>query len=97
MKSMVASFPFSNGLGTIFLYSKRKLLTQHIRGNFASNTKPLPQFWVGPGDEATTVNLVMYRLPHEKKNYGFTPNLHFNPLPTRFNFKFLPPSGEENK
>ena len=30
-------------------------------------------------------NLVMYRLPHEKKNYGFTPNLDFNPLPTRFN------------
>ena len=40
-------------------------------------------------------NLVMYRLPHEKKNYGFTPNLDFNPLPTRFNFtEFLPPSGE---
>ena len=37
----------------------------------------------------------MYRLPHEKKNYGFTPNLDFNPLPTRFNFtEFLPPSGE---
>ena len=33
----------------------------------------------------------MYRLPHEKKNYGFTPNLEFNPLPTRFNFtEFLP-------
>ena len=51
-------------------------------------------------------NLVMYRLPHEKKNYGFTPNLDFNPLPTIFNFtEFLPPSevamqhirGEENK
>ena len=36
----------------------------------------------------------MYRLPHEKKNYGFTPNLDFNPLSTRFNFtEFLPPSG----
>ena len=31
-------------------------------------------------------NLVMYRLAYEKKNYGFTPNLDFNPLPTRFNF-----------
>ena len=40
------------------------------------------------------LNLVMYRLPHEIKNYGFTPNLDFNPLPTRFNFtEFLPPSG----
>ena len=38
-----------------------------------------------------SVNLVMYRLPHEKKNYGCTPNLDFNPLPTRFNFtEFLP-------
>ena len=38
-------------------------------------------------------NLVMYRLPHEKKITGFTPNLDFNPLPTRFNFtEFLPPS-----
>ena len=27
----------------------------------------------------------MYRLAHEEKNYGFTPNLDFNPLPTRFN------------
>ena len=27
----------------------------------------------------------MYRLAHEKKNYGFTPNLDFNPLFTRFN------------
>ena len=26
------------------------------------------------------------RLAHEKKNYGFTPNLDFNPLSTRFNF-----------
>ena len=26
-----------------------------------------------------------------EKNYGFTPNLDFNPLPTRFNFtEFLP-------
>ena len=50
----------------------------------------------------------MYRLAHEKKNYRFTPNLDFNPLPTRFNFtEFLPTSmhsesmqhikGEENK
>ena len=39
-------------------------------------------------------NLVMYRLPHEKKNYGFTPNLDFNSLPTRFNLtEFLSPSG----
>ena len=48
----------------------------------------------------------MYRLAHEKN--GFTPNLDFNPLATRFNFtKFLPTSmhsesmqhinGEENK
>ena len=29
-----------------------------------------------------------------RKNYGFTPNLDFNPLPMRFNFtEFLPPSG----
>ena len=29
-----------------------------------------------------------------EKNYGFIPNLDFNPLPTRFNFtEFLPPSG----
>ena len=27
----------------------------------------------------------MYRLAHDNKNYGFTPNLDFNPLPTRFN------------
>ena len=41
---------------------------------------------------AVSKNLVMYRLPHEKKkNYGFTPNLDFNPLLTRFNFtEFLP-------
>ena len=40
-----------------------------------------------------SANLVIYRLPHEKKKYGFTPNFDFNPLPTRFNFtKFLPPS-----
>ena len=50
----------------------------------------------------------MYRLAQEKKNYGFTPNLDFNPLPTRFNLtEFLPTSmhsgsmqhieGEENK
>ena len=40
-----------------------------------------------------------------EKNYGFTPNLDFNPLPTRFNLtEFLPTSksmqhieGEENK
>ena len=43
-----------------------------------------------------------------RKNYGFTPNLDFNPLPIKFNFtKFLPTSmhsesiqhikGEENK
>ena len=43
-----------------------------------------------------------------RKNYGFTPNLDFNPLPTRFNLtEFLPTSmhsesmqhikGEENK
>ena len=38
-----------------------------------------------------TRNLVMYRLPHEKKNYGFTPNLDFNPLPTKFNFTEFPP------
>ena len=39
-------------------------------------------------------NLVMYRLPHKKKNYGFTPKLDFNPLPTRFNLtEFLSPSG----
>ena len=31
-------------------------------------------------------NTVMYRLAHEKKIDGFTPNLDFNPLPTRFNF-----------
>ena len=30
-------------------------------------------------------NLIMYRLAHEKKNYGFTPNLDFNPLFTKFN------------
>ena len=37
------------------------------------------------------LNLVMYRLAHEKKNHGFTPNLDFNPLPTRFNLtEFLP-------
>ena len=29
----------------------------------------------------------MYRLAHEKKMMGlYTPNLDFNPLPTRFNF-----------
>ena len=33
----------------------------------------------------------MYRLAHEKKNYGFTSNLDFNPLSTRFNLaEFLP-------
>ena len=27
-----------------------------------------------------------------EKNYGFTPHLDFNPVPTRFNHKFLPTS-----
>ena len=55
-----------------------------------------------------TVNLVMYRLAHEKKITILKKNLDFNPLPTRFNFtEFLPTSmhsgsmqhieGEENK
>ena len=44
-------------------------------------------------DESRYVQ-IQTRLPHEKKNYGLTPNLDFNPLPTRFNFtEFRPPSG----
>ena len=40
---------------------------------------------------ASELNLVMYKLAHEKKIYGFTLNLDFNPLSTRFNLtKFLP-------
>ena len=45
----------------------------------------------------------MYRLAHEKKHYGFSPNLDFNPLPTRFNFTSMHSGsmqhieGEENK
>ena len=61
--------------------------------NFGAETK----FEKGASDRNSPPggNLVMYRLPHEKKNYGFTPNLDFNPLPTRFNLTdFLPPSGE---
>ena len=44
---------------------------------------------------STAANLVMYTLAHEKKKYGFTPNLDFNPLFTRFNFtEFLHTSNE---
>ena len=66
MESMLASFPFSNGLGTSlplshvknlvigngrmwFLYSKWRLLTQHILQVIPG---PFPDFWVGPGDKA---------------------------------------------
>ena len=35
-----------------FLYSKQRLLTQHIREFLQVWPGPLPNFWVGPGDEA---------------------------------------------
>ena len=73
IKSLSASFPFSNGLGTSlqlsrvknsvigngqtwFLYSKRRLLTQHIREFLQMTPGPsLSQFFrVGPGDETNS-------------------------------------------
>ena len=36
--------------------------------------------------QVAILHYVMYRLAHGKKNYGFTPNLDFNPLFTLFNF-----------
>ena len=70
MKSLLALFPFSDGLGTSLLLSRVKNLvigsananvipllqtktadTAHT-GIFASDTRPLSRFWVGPGDEA---------------------------------------------
>ena len=35
-----------------FLYSKRKTADTAHTAIFASNTRPLSWFWVGPGDEA---------------------------------------------
>ena len=68
MKSMLASFPFSNDLGmsllllcvknlvigrknVILLLQMKTADTAHT-GIFASNTRPFPDFWVGPGNEA---------------------------------------------
>ena len=50
MRSMLASFPFSR---MWFLYSKRRLLTQHIWEFLQVIPDSFPDFWVGPGDEAT--------------------------------------------
>ena len=71
MKTMLASFPFSNGFGTSlplsrvknlvignertwFLYSKRRLLTQHIWELLQATPGPFLIFWVGPGNKART-------------------------------------------
>ena len=67
MKSMLASFPFSYGLGTSLLYSgvrnlvigngrtwfiySKRRLLTAHMGIFPSN-RPLSRFWVGPGDKA---------------------------------------------
>ena len=42
---------------TWFLYSKRRLLTQHIRESLQVTPGPFPDFWVGPGDEASCCSL----------------------------------------
>ena len=35
-----------------FLYSKQRLLTQHIWEFLQVTPGPFPDFWVGPGDKA---------------------------------------------
>ena len=68
-KSLVASFQYllsscvknvviGNGRKW-FLYSKWRLLTQHIREYLPVWPGPFSQFWAGPGEEAKN----MYRLP----------------------------------
>ena len=37
---------------TWFLYSKRRLLTQHIQESLQVTSGPFPDFWAGPGDKA---------------------------------------------
>ena len=39
--------------GTWFVYSKRRLLTQHMQELLQMWPGPFPTFWVGPGDKAT--------------------------------------------
>ena len=49
----------SNGQ-TWFLYSKQRLLTQHIREFFASETRPLSGFLAEPGDKATSDHIASF-------------------------------------
>ena len=86
-KSLLASLPFLNGLGTSllsshvknavigngqtwFLYSKRRLLTQHIWEVLQVWPGPFPDFWVGPKDEATLSHTCINRM-HEQTQRPF--------------------------
>ena len=41
---------------TWFLYSKQRLLTQHIRESLQVTPGTFPDFWVGPGNEANALS-----------------------------------------
>ena len=91
VRSLHTHFPLNGVTGSEFIALRMRKCAQSADVSSQTSSKKKIRLALA---RLYPANLVMYRLPHEKKNYGFAPNLDFNPLPTRFNYtKFLPPSG----